>query len=1625
MKPMLKIRIKFFLRNKCMLIWTYLLIPIIAFIFSIFYLCINKNIYLYNLEQKEIKGFPLHEDYLFHNRSYNRLEEIFRQSIFLVNNETDYNSLPTFISYLKGINVNCYMNKKDIDKPYSLLFELINKKGKYKIKFSQKNFYRLFDLYSEDFQDSTDLFYFKEPYRYNSYSYYYNSYYNDIYYYNRNYFYFLELQSFFSKYLIYKEKQIMPNIDLKINLGVNSYSCYTNFDNFNEDGIKGMCLSSIIAFLLSIYAYFFNLEMINEKEKKLDDYLERKGLSKKQYFISWFLIYLIVLSIPIIAILFLSYMTLIAPRYYLLFTLNFILFIFDLFSVLLFFYILIPNKKYGFTIIKFYNFISPILGLAIFYIDYSKAGNVIFSFIPQINFMICSKTIFRLQTFPHASWEKIWLKANKMSYMECIIMYIIDFIIYFGIFIFFFLYQQSNLDFISFIKSLKTIFKKNQIEEENKEDNNNNLNHLKIDNITKTYEQINAVNNFTLDLYSNEIFCLLGENGSGKSTLLNIISGNIKPDKGDIKYNGKSLIKDKLYFNQNIYFCQQENLCYDYLTVKENLEYLSEIKNKIVDKKKIEELINKVKLSEQINCLYCYLSEGEKRKLNIALSLLDDSNIILIDDPTNSIDIISKTELWDLIKENKKDKIILITTHSFYEAKYLGDKIGIIYNGNLECLGTDSDLSSKYNTEKNNIYINIFIRSNSTPTGYKNEEILNKIKENTNLELGFKEINSKLFSIIIKPDIIEKDKDKEIGNQNPKIYNIFEYLKLKMEEFGIEDYTITSVPLENYFEKIMENYRSFEDENIEEKIENKEKIANFGKQIKLQLKRIFLSMYRNKIIICLIELLLILISTYSFIFIITNIIYNKIQKKLNLLSVLKENPIYIYENEKNYLKKSYAYDLSKSITFKRIKETPTIIEHFIYLAEQNSWANIAKGSISINGKKVENGVYFVDAYNTYIYNGLNGYLFGNTFLIVSSFLKNEYNIEASIFTEIEEEDKKSESQGLTNLKVSIFIYFFELFIFFDGIICDKIKERKAYIKRYLYLKGISLWSYWISFFIIDFTKLIIISLLLILPIYYINIITNFILANIFITDISLLIFFYFISCFFPKNEDSGTKFLFILALISILITILLISIANIINDDGFIKYSYKVFEKTFNFTIFDITPISSMIFYFLRILCFNYDDAKYYLFTSYITQFVNIIFYGVLLILLEGGYFNRFYLYLRNKQIKEDNSKIINILQAEKDNPNIDIGNTSVRGIKNEKPCILNQPNNIINQNRVIEIKGLSKIFYLTCFETKHKFNYFEINDDIYLIENEKLGILGNNGSGRTMIFKSIINDISYDEGSINLFGYDNRKDFDKIKNKICYCPQINVEFDSMKVREIIQFFLDLKLKAQEVSVELLCKKFCLQNYLEIYYNNLSFGNKRKLNLLISLIDYPELLLLDDPFNSVDDISKKIIIRYLKKLFNENNYNCNILISANSIEEINELCNANKFLNYEENNPVNKNKEDKYKLLIIFNDSLIIQNEEISNQKIQEALTKISSNVEGFDKYKNYFMNNSRLEPCLNKLADIINIIIENIKHIKLYKFENNLSYEFDIKFIQKEIAYTKLINIKNDESNQISELNV
>ena len=203
-----------------------------------------------------------------------------------------------------------------------------------------------------------------------------------------------------------------------------------------------------------------------------------------------------------------------------------------------------------------------------------------------------------------------------------------------------------------------------------------------------------------------------------------MISGIYDPDEGDILLDGRSLVTDKKYLYQNIGLCQQEDIYFEYLTVEEHLRYMCEIKGSQIDLQEINDLINKIDLAQKKNALCKTLSGGQKRKLCIALALIGNSRIILLDEPTSGMDVMARRSLWEFLKNYKKDKIILLTTHFLDEAEYLGDRIGIMTDGEYLCCGTSSYLKSKYPCGFN---INLIVNSDIFNENYKKLKLLQKV----------------------------------------------------------------------------------------------------------------------------------------------------------------------------------------------------------------------------------------------------------------------------------------------------------------------------------------------------------------------------------------------------------------------------------------------------------------------------------------------------------------------------------------------------------------------------------------------------------------------------------------------------------------------------------------------------------------------------------------------------------------------------------------------------------------------------------------------------------------------------------------------------------------------------------
>ena len=617
MLPLLSIRIKYLIRNPCLLFWTYLFIPGVIFLLVLNVMSGDSK-YDYYLKPKE-NPISSGENYFFNEiddnnniikRNYDSLKYFLNTTSILVNDQKDCTNIQKFINEEMDIIVNCSYYENNFTNATTHIIKFENKNNKYKIYLKERLLENgnplLFEKEDLDQDKIIDLFYVNnETFQQNKF--------NDDEKFKR----FWELQSFLAKLLINLNNKNI-NSDFKMSLGINPYPEHYRYTDKN-DYIFSSFISFIIALQFSLIAYNFNIRMIDEKENKLNILLERQGISKLKYNISWLITFYALFLFSIIAFTLLLFKLIIFHNALVL--LNILFFSFSIYSVCVFFYTCLKTIKSATTAVKFYNFGSILLGFVIVLPKTSKFTKIFFGLIPQINLFLCTNCIFNLNNFEIITWERLWLKAAKMSYLETIFVYILDIIFYLGLSIFINSYRDSGLSFYPFIKSFFIPVSRaaNQMSSLSIEKENINkfikfnIHHqelsttnqlkqkmnqsLKILNVSKSFDDLKAVDNFNVELFSNEIFCLLGHNGAGKSTLINMISGIFDPDQGDILLNGKSLVTNKGYLYENIGLCQQEDIFFDYLTVEEHLEYMCMIKGSKINKQEIEELITKIELS--------------------------------------------------------------------------------------------------------------------------------------------------------------------------------------------------------------------------------------------------------------------------------------------------------------------------------------------------------------------------------------------------------------------------------------------------------------------------------------------------------------------------------------------------------------------------------------------------------------------------------------------------------------------------------------------------------------------------------------------------------------------------------------------------------------------------------------------------------------------------------------------------------------------------------------------------------------------------------------------------------------------------------------------------------------------
>ncbi|MCH5347848.1 MAG: ATP-binding cassette domain-containing protein [Oscillospiraceae bacterium] len=223
-----------------------------------------------------------------------------------------------------------------------------------------------------------------------------------------------------------------------------------------------------------------------------------------------------------------------------------------------------------------------------------------------------------------------------------------------------------------------------------------------ITGLTKKYKDITAVNGLDLTVHKGELFSLLGVNGAGKTTTIKMLSCLTEPTSGDAVLNGKSIVREKQDVKSLIAVSPQETAVAPNLSVKENLELMAGVHGFPSDKtkEKVSEMIERFSLGEITEKRAGKLSGGWQRRLSIAMALISEPQILFLDEPTLGLDVIARSELWDVISALKGKITIILTTHYMEEAETLSDRIAIMKSGQLLTVGTAAEIMEKTGTEK-------------------------------------------------------------------------------------------------------------------------------------------------------------------------------------------------------------------------------------------------------------------------------------------------------------------------------------------------------------------------------------------------------------------------------------------------------------------------------------------------------------------------------------------------------------------------------------------------------------------------------------------------------------------------------------------------------------------------------------------------------------------------------------------------------------------------------------------------------------------------------------------------------------------------------------------------------------
>ena len=1314
----------------------------------------------------------------------------------------------------------------------------------------------------------------------------------------------------------------------------------------------------MVAYICSLCLYVYR--MVSEKESRAKEGMKIMGLEEGIYFLSYFLQYLVInIFVSIINTIIVIFIFTKIPFYFI--YLLFFLWGINVFALAFFFQSFIDTTKIALILSLLIYFIMYFASLAAIKETSSQGLKIGLSFFPpavlEITIIMMGEFESHFREYKPRYFSNIY---TNYSLFRMMLMFIVDFLIY--IFLGYYLtmvlphtYGIRKPFYFLFTSEFwcrKKNKSKDEIQNENEENSinthstslsgfdtqkdfnikknmtliyNNDPNFedenlykdkmgkedvLKIRNLTKKFEDGKiSIDNLNINFYKDEIFALLGHNGAGKTTLISTLTGLYEATEGNAFYDGDDILSgnnmDK--FRLKVGICPQHDVLFEDLTIKEHLNMFSIFKG--VPSDHIDEEVNKslkdFKLEEIKDITVSDLSAGQKRQLSIAIALIGGSKVIFLDEPSSGMDVSSRRNLWEILKRQSENKIIILTTHYMEEASVLGNRIGIINKGKMKCIGTPLFLVEKFGK-----YMSINLYKDEEAN---NENIINYIND---------KIKETQFEVLSEEIILRIPKSNFMNGEGLNLREFFEDLDNNLKRLKIKSYSVSMPTLEDVFlnmasdddksiknnKKKSQELKEIENDKILFETDYKEDfsqnskfcndfIATFKRRLYLIIRDLksFLMEVLCPILLVLIGLLVSKI----------NINWASDPWKMDISFIGKQNVLFSSIQGIKNIKDYYFYDHYINVTCRTLKindytqeEKDKAIVNFIdKIYETNKDTEDSKlkevdmtddnyvgyfGALLMLSEENDNYEFLI-AVNSRVKHAVPIYNFYFMKQIIQKAIKRKINIEYTHYP-MPLTSELDERTGEVNNSIFILFIATAFSLIPASFVTRIVKERINNSKHLMRLSGMKRMAYWIVNYIFELVKYYFTCGVCILLIKIFHFYEKY-LGLLYVLYGPAMISSTYILSFAFQNEAMAQNIIILLnfvigALGSVVVT-LLRGMDNTYEDIKIVEYILAIMPSfCFNFG-YDLL-LNKLVIYIIEYpeewMFFDDSDVIKH-FTLLLPMLIylsfEIVFYTFILFIIERNYYH--YIIRQNKKLKTEVKDPLVLEEIEKANQEVII-------ISNE-----NLPQNKYS----LRLKNINKEFKKACYCCKKDKKNVAIKNLNFCVEpGECFGLLGLNGAGKTTTFKCITQEISPTNGEIYINGIDTYNNFEKISMLIGYCPQYEAIFNYLTVKENLEFYARIKgVKIQYLDqlVKAMITEMSLDEYSDKIAGKLSGGNKRKLSVAISLLCNPQIILLDEPSTGMDPEARRFmwsIIHKTTKLGKKSS----VTMTTHSMDEAETLC---------------------------------------------------------------------------------------------------------------------------------------